>query len=128
MERPFRHLDVEQRGEVFCARVRNNRLLADVEVHQLAAELLELVKDRGCRKLALSLGPEPLQCLYSVFLAKLVTLRRVLEENGGAMKLCEVHPETFGVFKACRLHEHFDFVPDLSTAVATLEQSSGGTP
>ena len=122
MDRPFRHLDVEQRGDVFCARVRNNRLLADAEVQQLAAELFELVKDQGCRKLALSLGPGPLQCLYSVFLAKLVTLRRVLEEKGGAMKLCEVHPETFGVFKACRLHEHFDFVPDLSNAVAALEQ------
>jgi len=121
MDRPFRHLDVEQRGDVFCARVRNNRLLAEPEVQQLAAELMALVNDHGCRKLALSLGPGPMQCLYSVFLAKLVTLRRVLAEQGGAIKLCEVHPETFGVFRAYRLHEHFDFVADLPAAVAALE-------
>jgi len=120
MESSFRHLEVEQRGNVFCARVRNNRLLAEAEVLQLASELLELVNVHGCRKLALSLGPAPLQCLYSVFLAKLVTLRRVMEEHGGVMKLCDVHPETYGVFKACRLHEHFDFVPNLEGAVAAL--------
>ena len=120
MEPSFRHLEVERRGDVFCARVRDNRLLAEIEVQRLAAELVDLVKVHGCRKLALSLGPGPLQCLYSVFLAKLVALRRILEEQGGAIKLCEVHPETYGVFKACRLHEHFDFLPDLDAAVAAF--------
>ena len=49
---------------------------------QLADEVVDLI-DGGCRKLVFTLGPESLQCLYSVFLAKLVMFQRVLRERGG---------------------------------------------
>ncbi len=119
MEGPFLQLDVERREDVFCVRLRSNRL-DEPAIYQVGEEFLRLINEQGCRKLVLSLGPEPLDCLYSIFLTKLITLRRRLLEKGGAMKLCNVHPETLGVFEACRLKEFFDFVPDEAAAVAEL--------
>jgi anti-sigma B factor antagonist len=116
MDRPHRHIDVERQGDVFCVSVRKRRL-EEKEIHEMASEVLDLIDADGCRKLAFSLGPGLLDCLYSVFLAKLVTMQRRLREHKGEMKLCDVTPEVYDVFQACQLHQHFEFTPDRATAV-----------
>ncbi len=116
MDACYRHIDVERDGDVFCVRLRPHRL-DEAGVQELAQELSSLVLQHGCRKLALSLGPESPQCLYSVFLAKLVTLRRLMGEQGGALKICDANEHTLSVFEACKLRDHFEFCPDLASAI-----------
>ena len=115
--KPSRLTEVERRGDVFCTRLRR-RHLAENEIPELADELLHLVRNEGCRKLALSLGPVPPDCLYSVFLAKLVMVQRVHNENGGEMVLCDVTPPVKSTFDATQLDRRFTFVPDFDAAVA----------
>jgi hypothetical protein len=119
----LRHIFATQVGDVTCVSLKKHQMAED-EIVQMADEVIGLV-DGGCRKLAFSLGPEALQCLYSVFLAKLVMFQRVLRERGGAMKLCDVTPEVRGVFEACRLAELFDFAPDGPTALAAFAKQGG---
>ncbi len=116
MSQPHRLIDVQLRGDVWCVRLRRSRL-EEPEVYELANELIGLA-DEGCRKLALGLGPGAPDCIYSVFLAKLMTVQRVLGEHGGAMVLCEVGPVTRTVFEASRLDDQFRFLPDFDAAVA----------
>jgi hypothetical protein len=113
----FRHIKVERREDVFCVRMRHSRL-EENEIYQFGEELVSLCHREGCRKLALSLGPETPDCLYSVFLAKLVSVRNTLLKVGGRMVLCEVGPVAKSVFEACLLHREFTFVPDFEAAVA----------
>jgi hypothetical protein len=117
MDASYRHINVVRDGDVFCVRLRPHRY-DETAIQELSDELSSLVIQQGCRRLALSLGPESPQCLYSVFLAKLVSLRRLLAEQGGGLKICEANDHTQSVFEACKLREHFDFVPDVPTAVA----------
>jgi len=119
MERPYRHLAVQRHGDVFCVRL-TTRQMHETEIIELADELVSLVIDEGCRKMALSLGPEAPDCLYSIFLAKLVMVRRRMRECGGAMKLCDVPAQVLGIFEACRLKDHFEFVSDQNAAIAAL--------
>jgi hypothetical protein len=71
--------------------------------------------------MVLSLGPESPQVLFSVFLAKLVMIRRRLLESGGApLKLCDTTADVHGVFEACQLNNLFDFYPDRASAVASF--------
>jgi anti-sigma B factor antagonist len=123
MSSPLRHIVVSQVGDVTCVSLRKHRLMED-EMLQMADEVSGLIEG-GCRKLVFSLGPEALQCLYSVFLAKLVMFQRVLRERGGALKLCDVTPEVRDVFEACRLHELFDFAGDQASAVAAFAHGPG---
>jgi hypothetical protein len=117
MIRQYRLITVERKRDVFCVHLRH-RKLEEGEIYSLTEELLSLVTDEGCTKLALSLGPEEPQCLYSVFLARLITLRRRLMEKGGALKICDASPAVVDVFAACQLKDYFDFVPDQKTAIA----------
>jgi hypothetical protein len=122
----YKHIRVERHDDVFCVRLRHTRL-EETEIHQLGGELTDLCEQQGCRKLALSLGPEPPDCLYSVFLAKLVSVRNALRRNDGELILCEVSPTAFQVFEACLLHREFTFVPDFTSARAAFLQRQSTT-
>jgi anti-sigma B factor antagonist len=113
-----RHIVATPVGDVTCVSLVKHRL-SETEIGQMADEVLGLIEG-GCRKMVLSLGPGAVQCLYSVFLSKLVTFQRVMREHGGTLKLCDVTPEVREVFQACRLDDLFEFVPDQPTALAAF--------
>lgn len=115
-----RHILPTQVGDVTCVSLVKHRLAED-ELVQMADEVLGLIAG-GCRKMVFSLGPGALECLYSVFLSKLVTFQRVMREHGGTLKLCDVTPEVREVFQACRLDDLFDFAPDQPAALAAFAQ------
>src|SRR6187399_3124855 len=107
----YEFITVERQGDVCCVRLKNPRL-EEGEIYQLGNELVDLCENHDCHKLALSLGPQPPDCLYSVFLAKLITVRNTLNKRDGQLVLCEVSPTARAVFEACLLHREFTFVPD----------------
>jgi hypothetical protein len=115
----YHYISIEREGDVFCVRLTNPRL-EEGEIYQLGAELIDLCETHHCRKMALSLGPQPPDCLYSVFLAKLVAVRNTLRKYDGRFVLCEVSPSAYSVFEACLLHREFRFAPDFASAVALL--------
>ncbi len=117
MSRLHQHIKVEKRGDVCCVRLCQNRL-DEPMIYELSDELRALVEDGVCRKMALSLGPDSLECMYSIFLAKLIALQRILREHRGELVLCDVRPDVRDIFAACGLEEMFHFVPDYDAAVA----------
>jgi anti-sigma B factor antagonist len=123
MTPPLRYINTERFGDVTCVSLKKQRL-TEQEVLQLSDEVVGLI-DGGCHKVVISLGAGALQCLYSVFLAKLVMFQRLLRERGGALKLCDATPDVREVFQACRLDDLFDFAPDRNAAAAAFASSSG---
>ena len=117
MSRHYRQIEVDQHGDVFCARLRNPRLNEE-DIYDFSEDILQLIDEDGCRKLVLDFGPKNPLCLFSIFLAKLVSIKRRLEKNGGGLKLAGVGPETYHIFEVCNLHNLFDFSPDQQTALA----------
>ena len=119
MPRQYRTLAIKRTDDVFCVRLKHAHL-QEPEVHDLAEELVDLIDQEKCRKLVLSLGPEPPNLIYSVFVGKLLMVRRRLQEQGGALKLCGASPAVASVFDALRLTQYFDFYPDETAAVAAF--------
>ena len=119
MTRLFRHFNYERHGDIFCVRLRTYRL-AESEIHDMVAELVDLSRTPGCRGVALALGPKSPECLYSVFLAKLYWAQRVMGEEGGGLVLCEVDPVVHSIFEACNLNDRFHFASDFDEAAAAL--------
>ena len=86
----------------------------------MAQELVELAQSGPCRGLALSLGPKSPECLYSVFLAKLYWVQRLLAEQGVGLVLCDVDAAVHSIFEAVKMDERFRFAADFDAAVAAL--------
>ena len=123
MARRMQQLELDFDEDIACARLRKRRL-DEPEIQCLGEELTDLVDTQGCRKLVMSLGPGTLECLYSVFVAKLVGLQRRLLAHKGAFILCDVTPEVMTIFTACKLHTYFEFAPDGAAALAAMKAKS----
>ena len=84
MARPSGLLLVERRGDgdVFCVRLRHSHM-EEPDILAFTDEILAMISEQSCSKMVISLGPGDLNCLYSVFLAKLAgqqsTDRRVID-------------------------------------------------
>lgn len=125
MDRPFTQIEVDQIGEVFCVRLRYQRL-DEMGLEELGAEMARLIDENGCRKMVLNLGPEDPLCLYSVFLAKLVNLQRRLKKNGGSLALAHLNPDTLKIFQVSGLEKFFTIFPDQEAARSALVSSPEG--
>lgn len=115
-------IDFDHHGDVCCMRLRRRELQED-DLHQFSNEVNQLIENEGWRKLIFSLGPEGPLCLYSIFLAKLVSIQRRLHQAGGDLKLIHVGPEILKIFEACKLENLFTFCPDLNSALAEFAKS-----
>lgn len=122
MKRPYRYIDVDRGGDVFCVRLRQ-LAYDEAELEELGAEIARLVDEEGCRRLVLNLGPDDPQFLFSVFLAKLVNLQKRLEADGGQLALAGLNPTTSSIFQASGLEPFFAFFKDAQEAVAALKPS-----
>ena len=118
MPRQYRTIAVDRTSDVCCVRLKHPHL-QEPEVHEMADELVSLIEE-GCRKMVLSLGPEAPNLIYSVFVGKLLMVRRRIQEAGGALKLCSASPAVESVFDVLRLTQYFDFYPDQAAAVAAF--------
>jgi hypothetical protein len=110
----YSYLLVELYGDVACVRLVRTRL-EEMELLEMGDELVHLASLQG--KLILLLGPERPDFLYSVFLAKLISVRNATRRRGGELVLCQVNPITYTVFEACRLDRAFVFCPTLDEAL-----------
>jgi anti-anti-sigma factor len=96
--------------------------LDEAAIHAVGTELIRLIEEDGCRRMVLSLGPGSLECLYSIFMAKLVSVQRRIQDRQGSLVLCDVTPEVLTVFEACRLRSFFKFAPDRAAAVEAISK------
>jgi anti-anti-sigma factor len=119
MDSPYQQIELQYEGDVAVVRFRK-RKIEETEIHTLGNELTDLIEKDGCRKLIIGLGPGTLECLYSVFLAKLVMVQRRIHDHQGALILCELTPEVKTVFEACKLLNYFEFAPDRQAALASM--------
>jgi anti-anti-sigma factor len=119
MKGPYQQIDLEHVGDVVFARFRH-RKIDESGIHTLGNELTQLIESDGCRKLIIGLGPGTLECLYSVFLAKLVMIQRRMHDKNGVLIVCELTPEVKAVFEACKLMSYFEFAPDKPAALAAM--------
>jgi hypothetical protein len=118
-DRAYHHLEVERVGDAAVATLLY-REYDDRSLDEMSAELARPVDEDGCRSLILVLGPREPECLYSVFLAKLLNLHRRLEKNGGRLILAAVPPLAMNVIRTSGLERFFHFAPDREAALALL--------
>jgi hypothetical protein len=123
MERQFQQIGVEREGEVFCVHLLH-RQIDERGIHVLGNEVSELIVQDGCRWLIFRLGPGAPDCLYSVFLGKVIMVQRLLREREGALVLYDVSPEVMSVFEACSLQKYVEFAPDRAAALAAIKQKA----
>jgi anti-sigma B factor antagonist len=91
-----RRLELETVGKVTVASFRDERIVNEEVIHELAAELQGLVAERGRRNILLNFGR--VKALSAAALAVLLYLKKRVESTQGQLRLCCIRPELVEVF------------------------------
>jgi anti-sigma B factor antagonist len=112
-----RRLNVIEVGEVTIVRFVDRRILDEANIQELGQELLQLVED-GKRNLLLNFSA--VEFLSSAALGKLITLDRKVKSHSGNLKLSNIRPEIYEVFRITKLNKLFDIKDDEAEALAAF--------
>jgi anti-anti-sigma regulatory factor len=119
MERTYKFFDVEPHSPTCVVRLlplHFNEAMLD----PMGAELARLLDEEGYRNIVLSLGPDDPDCLQSVFLAKLLNLKKRLEQAGGGLLLTDISEHTRKILQVVGLEKHFRCYDDVAAALKSL--------
>jgi anti-sigma B factor antagonist len=114
----YRRLVVSEVGEVTVVRFADPKILDEVSIQEMGAELLSLVEkdNRG----AILLNFAEVEFLSSMALGKLITLDKKVKTNNGKLKLCNIRPEIHEVFVFTKLTSLFDIKENEAQALAAF--------
>ena len=92
----------------------DRKILDELCIHEIQEELSRVVDDSPGVKLVLSF--KNVEHLSSAALGMLITLRNKVDEGGGRLRLSDINPQIFEVFKITRLNKVFDIYPSIDKA------------
>ena len=119
MERCFKYFSLEPRGTNCVVRLIPLEY-DEAMLEPMGAEIARLLDEEGYRNLVLALGPNDPDCLHSVFLAKLLNLKKRLEAQGGELLLTNLSEHTRSVLQIVGLEKHFRYYDDPEAALKAL--------
>jgi len=114
----YRHIEVNEVGDVTVVRFRDRKLIEDIRIQELGQELFGLVDSEQRDKLLLNFSQ--VEFLSSSALGKLITLDKKTKNIQGEMKLSNIRPEIYEVFTITKLDRLFDIRDDEADALAAF--------
>jgi anti-sigma B factor antagonist len=111
-------IDVAKTGDVSVVRFRDRKILDEVAIQELGAELFGLVELDNRKTILLDF--DGVEFLSSAALGKLITFDRKLKTAKGRLKICGLAPGILEVFQVTKLNKVFDIRPDAAEALAAF--------
>ena len=109
-------IQVSEVENVTVVRFADRKILDELIIQELGQELFSLVEDENRGNLLLNFTN--VEFLSSAALGKLISLHKKIERASGTLKLSNIRPEIFEVFRITRLNEKFNIKDDQEAALA----------
>jgi anti-sigma B factor antagonist len=111
----YQRVELNQVGAVMVVRLRDYKIVEDINIQELGQELFQLVEVENCGKLLLNFSA--VEFLSSAALGKLILLDKKVKAHGGVLKLCNIRPEIYKIFEITSLNRLFDIKKDEAAAL-----------
>ena len=109
---------LEERDPTVVLTITRPHLSEEENIDLLAKELNDLVDQRGCRQIVISL--QQVEYITSAALGKLIALHRRLHRKEGRLVVCGAYDSVKDVLRASRLDDYFTITETIDSAVALL--------
>lgn len=96
----------------------DDKILEDMDVRALRESIEAVIEQAG--NLHLILDFRHVRFLSSAVLGLLIRVSKRVAEQGGQLKLCNIHPGIYEVFKITRLTNVFDICEDVNSATQSF--------
>ncbi len=106
-------------GEVRLVKFVPSRILDEIQINTIGQQVISLI-DEGVTKIVFDFSN--VDHLSSSALGMLITIKKRLDNVGGTMKLCNIQPQIFQVFKITRLDKLFEIYDTATEALTGFNQ------
>lgn len=111
------HLTITESGGVTVVHFADRKILDELAISEIGNELNKIVDDHDNIKMLLNF--DSVEHLSSAALGMLITLNTRVGSAKGALKLSNISPPIFEVFKITRLNKLFDIHDTAEQAMGT---------
>ena len=99
------HLSITETDTVSIVQFADRKIIEELSISEIQNRLTEFVGGKSGIKLLLSF--KNVEHLSSAALGMLITLNKKIEEQAGELRLSDITPQIFEVFKITRLNKLF---------------------
>lgn len=110
------HLSVRKQDSVNVVQFSDRKILEELSIREIEDELFALVAATPTIKLLLNFAN--VEHLSSAALGMLINLQKEVSKQKGSLKLSDIRPQIYEVFKITRLSKLFDIHPTMDDAMA----------
>ena len=110
------HVKVRDSGGIRVVEFTDRKILDELSIHEIGEELSRIIAETGKVKMLLSFNN--VDHLSSAALGMLINLNKQVAAKKGELKLSDISPPIFEVFKITRLNKLFNIHPTVADAVA----------
>lgn len=112
-------LVVTQEGEVTKVEFLDRNILEEASIQQIGEEIAALIDASGDPRILISF--EKVEHLSSAALGTLITLNNKVRQKGGQLRLSNIDPQIYEVFKITKLNKLFQIYADNAKALASFQ-------
>ena len=110
------HFAVRKQDSVSVVEFSDRKILEELSIREIEDELFALVGATPEIKLLLDFSN--VEHLSSAALSMLINLQKEVKRCSGRMKLSDISPQIFEVFKITKLAKHFDICDSAAGAIS----------
>ena len=112
-------INVEYLGKATIVRFTDEKILEEKDIQNLQDSILPMIESAsGGINLILDFGN--VQYLSSAVLGLLIRISKRIYEYDGVLRLCNINPKIYEIFKITRLTKTFDIYKDIESAAEDL--------
>jgi anti-sigma B factor antagonist len=100
----------------------DEKILEERDITELQESLMGVIEQS--EKINLILDFANVKFLSSAVLGLLIRVSKKIYEQDGQLRLCNISPRIYEIFKITRLTKIFDILPDRASAAASFEKES----
>ena len=113
-------ISVEYTEDATIVAFTDEKILEETDVRSLRTSIEAVVEPAGGIRLVLDF--RHVRFLSSAVLGLLIRISKRIYEQGGELRLCNIHPGIYEVFKITRLTSVFDIYEDVDGAIQSFSE------
>ncbi|MHC4430516.1 MAG: STAS domain-containing protein [Planctomycetota bacterium] len=115
-------ISVRYAGEATVVSFTDEKILEEKDINELQASLMSVVESASS-KINLILDFGNVRFLSSAVLGLLIRVSKRIYEQEGRLRLCNINPRIYEIFKITRLTKTFDIYTDVESAAEDLSRA-----
>ena len=115
-------ISVEYAGKATVVSFTDEKILEEKDIMELQESLMSVIESAS-GKISLILDFGNVRFLSSAVLGLLIRVSKRIYEQDGRLRLCNINPKIYEIFKITRLTKTFDIYTDVESAAEDISQA-----